>query len=691
MSETFAFQSDINQLLSLIINAFYSNKDVFLRELVSNASDALDKIRFMSLTNKTVLHDNTELEIQIIPDKEKKTLTILDTGIGMTKNDLINNLGVIAKSGTKEFIEKLAQSDQALSLIGQFGCGAYSAFLVANKVTFISKHNDDEQYVWESEAGGTFTITKDEIYPSLGRGTAIILHMKDDQLEYLEEAKIREIVKKHSEFISYPIKLEVEKEIEKQGDNENKEDIDGTVEAVEDDENTPLPKRVKIKELQVINTQKPVWMRKPEEVTKEEYAEFYKAISNDWEEHLAVKHFSVEGQLDFKAVLYVPQRLPFDFMEGNKKPKNIKLYVRRVFIMDDCEYLFPEYFSFIKGVVDSDDLPLNVSREMLQQNKILKVIKKNLIKRVIEMFNEIAENKEDYAKFWEHFGRNIKWAVHEDQTNREKLLELVRFKSSKSQSELTTLKDYITRMPADQKHIYYITGENQKSVENSPFIEKLKSRNYEVLYMVEPIDEYMVQNIREFQDKTFKCASKEGLDMGENEDEKQHFEELKKNNEDLCKKLKTILGDKVAKVVISERIVDTPCVLVTDEYGLSGNMERILKTQALRKNPMMDHMRTNRILEINVEHPIICSIKQSMIIDTDNEKQYVSDLVNLLFEVSLINSGFSLEDSSSFSKRIFNIINASLSLDDNNTSMPELDNSLPVDNDLQEVSMEQVD
>jgi len=615
--ETFAFQAEIAQLMSLIINTFYSNKEIFLRELISNSSDALDKIRYESLTDASKLEAEKELHIKIVPDVDAKTLTLIDTGIGMTKADMINNLGTIAKSGTKGFMEALSAGAD-ISMIGQFGVGFYSAYLVADKVTVHSKHNDDEQYVWESSAGGSFTIRADTGEP-MGRGTKIVLHMKEDQTEFLEEKKVKEIVKKHSQFIGYPIRLLVQKERskevsddeadeeKKEGEEEKKEDepkiedVGSDDEADKDDKDKKKKKTIKEKytEDEELNKTKPIWTRSPDDISSEEYGEFYKSLTNDWEEHLAVKHFSVEGQLEFRALLFIPKRAPFDLFENKKGKNNIKLYVRRVFIMDNCEDLIPEYLNFAKGVVDSEDLPLNISREMLQQNKILKVIRKNLVKKVLELIEEIAEDKDNFKKFYEQFSKNLV------------------------------------------------------------------------------------------------SVTKEGLELPQDEEEKKKQEADKEKFEGLCKVMKDILDKKVEKVVVSNRLVSSPCCIVTSQYGWTANMERIMKAQALRDTSTMGYMAAKKHLEINPDHSIVENLRQRA--EADKNDKSVKDLVLLLFETALLSSGFSLEDPAVHAKRIHRMIKLGLGIDEEEDAV-EVDAAgddsemPPLEGDAEDASrMEEVD
>ncbi|XP_004408189.1 PREDICTED: heat shock protein HSP 90-beta isoform X2 [Odobenus rosmarus divergens] len=660
--ETFAFQAEIAQLMSLIINTFYSNKEIFLRELISNASDALDKIRYESLTDPSKLDSGKELKIDI-------------------------------------------------SMIGQFGVGFYSAYLVAEKVVVITKHNDDEQYAWESSAGGSFTVRADHGEP-IGRGTKVILHLKEDQTEYLEERRVKEVVKKHSQFIGYPITLYLEKEREKEiSDDEAEEEKGEKEEEDKDDEEKPKiedvgsdeeddsgkdkkKKTKKIKEKYIdqeeLSKTKPIWT----DITQEEYGEFYKSLTNDWEDHLAVKHFSVEGQLEFRALLFIPRRAPFDLFENKKKKNNIKLYVRRVFIMDSCDELIPEYLNFIRGVVDSEDLPLNISREMLQQSKILKVIRKNIVKKCLELFSELAEDKENYKKFYEAFSKNLKLGIHEDSTNRRRLSELLRYHTSQSGDEMTSLSEYVSRMKETQKSIYYITGESKEQVANSAFVERVRKRGFEVVYMTEPIDEYCVQQLKEFDGKSLVSVTKEGLELPEDEEEKKKMEESKAKFENLCKLMKEILDKKVEKVTISNRLVSSPCCIVTSTYGWTANMERIMKAQALRDNSTMGYMMAKKHLEINPDHPIVETLRQKA--EADKNDKAVKDLVVLLFETALLSSGFSLEDPQTHSNRIYRMIKLGLGIDEDEVTAEEPsaavpDEIPPLEGDEDASRMEEVD
>ncbi len=707
MTETFEFQAEINQLMSLIINAFYSNKDIFLRELISNSSDALDKMRHFGLTNKEALDNEPDLYIHLRVDKEAQLISIIDTGIGMTKEDLINNLGTIARSGTKNFMETLSEGKGDMSLIGQFGVGFYSAYLVADNVKVTTKHNDsDKVLVWESNAGGSFTISELEDEFEIKRGTKIDLHIKEDQMDYLNDQKMQEIVKKHSAYTGYPISywktiteqkevpdedaVEDEPEKSEVEDESEKSEVEGEVE----DEPEKKQKMKKITETRnewsLINNQKPIWTRKSDDVSKEEYEAFYKSLTNDWNTCEKWSHFQVEGQLEFTGLLYVPKQAPMEMFDKTKKLTNIKLYVRRVFITDDCTELIPEYLNFVKGLVDSEDLPLNVSREILQQNKIIKVIKKNLVKKCFEMFDSLSEDKESYKSFYNNYSKNLKLGIHEDSTNRTKLMNLMRYKSAKK--DFISIEDYCSDMPEGQKSIYYITGESVETVQNSPFVEAVKKRGYDVLFMTDAIDEYAVQQMKEYthDEKQFKLLNitKEGMDIDPvGEEDVTAFKKT-------CEYVKETLGDLVEKVSLSNRITDSPCILVTGEYGWSANMERIMKAQALGNNQTMSFMGGKKSMEINKDHVIIKEIKRR--VDETKTEKTTKDLVLLMFEGAVLASGFSLKDPQQFNKRIINMIQLGLSLDDpdddasTEPAEPASDEPAQIE-EIEESKMEEVD
>lgn len=671
-AEKHEFQAEVNRMMKLIINSLYRNKEIFLRELISNASDALDKIRLLSLTNPDVLNSAQDLSIRIKADKDNHILHIIDTGIGMTKQDLINNLGTIARSGTAEFLQKMmdsaASAEQQQDLIGQFGVGFYSSFLVADRVVVTTKNNDDKQYIWESDSG-SFSIVEDPRGDTLGRGTQISLHLKEEAHNFLEPDTLKKLVQKYSQFINFDIYLWQSKTetVEEPVEEETKEKTteDGAVE--EEKEEKPKTKSVEktVWDWEKINQMKPIWMRKPAEVTEQEYKDFYKSITKDFEEPLAHVHFVAEGEVTFKAILYVPKSLSHDaFQNYGKTEENIKLYVRRVFITDDFQDMLPKYLSFIRGIVDSDDLPLNVSRETLQHHKLLKVIKKKLVRKVLDMLKKIAP--EIYDKFWKEYSTNLKLGVMEDPSNRNRLAKLLRFHSSHDAEKQTTLSSYVERMKEKQDSVFYVAGTSRKELETSPFVERLLKKGYEVLYLTEPVDEYCIQAMPEFEGKKFQNVAKEGLKLEEGEKSKESFEALQKTFEPLTNWLKDKgLKDKIEKAVISQRLTSSPSALVASAYGWSGNMERIMKSQAYAKarDPTQEfYFNQKKTFEINPRHPVVKELLKR--VESDAEDPVAKSTAELLFETATLRSGYSLQDQVGFASRIESILRKSLNLNE---------------------------
>ncbi|ELU00023.1 hypothetical protein CAPTEDRAFT_159587 [Capitella teleta] len=670
-AEKHTFQAEVDRMMKLIINSLYKNKEIFLRELISNASDALDKIRFMALTDKEALSATDEMSIKIKADRDNHVLHITDTGVGMTKADLINNLGTIAKSGTSDFLSSVgdAQSQQEMTdLIGQFGVGFYSAFLVADRVVVTTKHNDDDQYIWESDSA-SFSISKDPRGNTLERGTTISLHLKEEAHIFLEQFKINELVSKYSQFINFDIYLwdsktiteteEVEEEEPAEEASDDEED-DGKVEEEEEEKEAKTVEKT-VWDWVMMNEAKPIWTRKTAEISDEEYNEFYKSFSKDSSDPMAHTHFTAEGEVTFKSILYIPKTSPSDmFQSYGKKLDMIKMYVRRVFITDNFEDMMPKYLSFIRGVVDSDDLPLNVSRETLQQHKLLKVIKKKLVRKSLDMIKKISD--EAYEAFWKEYSTNIKLGVIEDHSNRTRLAKLLRFRSSNDEEKLTSLADYIERMKDKQEHIYFNAGTSRAEVEASPFVERLLKKGYEVLYLTEPVDEYCIQNLPEFEGKKFQNVAKEGLSLDKSEKAKAAKEALETEFEPLMKWMKEdALKDKIEKAVISERLTESPCALVASSYGWSGNMERIMKAQAYQKaddTSSTFYANQKKTLEVNVRHPLVKELKERM--ETDKDDQTTKDLAEVLFETATLRSGYTLQDTAAFAGRIERMLRLSV-------------------------------
>lgn len=683
-SETFEFQAEVNRLMDIIINSLYKKKEIFLRELISNASDALDKIRFLAVSMGGVLGETKELEIKISFNEELKTLTIRDTGIGMNKADLVANLGTVAKSGTTNFVEALSEG-QDVSLIGQFGVGFYSVYLVADKVRVVSKKYDDDQYIWESTADAQFTVAKDPRGDTLGRGTEITLFLKDDAHDFCKQDTLEELVTKYSEFITFPIKLykktqevvEVEDESEESDESEGEDDTEDELKV--DEEVSAKTEKVDVWDWHRLNSNTAIWAREKEDVSNEEYQNFFTAIASkksddgrppaSYGEALTWIHFKAEGEVEFKSILYVPTESGGLYDDYNNRKAGIRLYVRKVLIQEDFEELLPKYLNFIKGVVDSDDLPLNVSRETLQQHKILKVMAKKLVRKVLEMLRKLseqpAEEGEDdtpYMKFYYVFARSIKMGVIEDTANRHKISKLLRFQTSTSDGAYRSLDEYVSNMAEWQKAIYYVAGETLESVEKSPFVEKAKAKGVEVLYLVDAIDEYCFQHMGEFDGNKLQSLSKEGVKFGDEDEEviKKRTQAYKDMFKPLTRYLKDLFGSKIGKVTVSNRLDSTPAVIVTGQYGHSANMERIMRAQTFADPTALKTMAAQRVLELNPRHPLIVELGNAAESSPDDER--TKDLAWLLYDTALLGSGFAQEDLELFTARMYRTMANSLNV-----------------------------
>jgi HSP90 family molecular chaperone len=695
------FQAEVTKVLDILINSLYTTRAIFLREIISNASDALDKIRFQYLTEpKEPKNDAGEaptMDIRIRVDKDKRTFYMRDGGVGMTQDDLSANLGSLGSSGTKRFLEKMKESNDA-NFIGQFGVGFYSVFLVSSKIKVASKHDSsDKHWVWESTGDGQYYLYEDPRGNTLGRGTELEMELKDDADEFLENDKIKEAIHKYSEFIHFPIFIETIKyeqvKKDKPAEDEEKkdeksEDEEGEVkDEKEEEKKEEATETIQKKDWELVNENKPIWTRSPSEVTEAEYNKFYKAITKDYEDPLYYTHFTAEGEVQFKSILFIPGRAPHNIYDTQIVQANIRLYVRRVFITDEFKDLLPRYLNFVKGIVDSDDLPLNVSREVLQESRILKIIKKKLMRKVLKMIQDIADNdkrlekeelekkdgKEDteekkgededeerkegkllkevtYPKFYEEFGKSLKLGMIEDGTNRGKLTKLMRYKSSKSEDKVTSFEEYVDRMPESQKNIYFLAGESISKIKQSPVLEDALSRGVEVIYMVDAIDEYVVGHITDFSGKKLVNLAKD-FKWEDNDEQAQKIEKGRKiKYEPLTKWFKDLIGEKVTKVVITRRKTSEPVLLSSPQHGITANMARIMKGQTLgEKNPSAE-ADAKRVLELNHLHPLVDEIFKR--IKTDEKDKVAEDTAWVLFDTAALQNNFDVSDATLFAKRI---------------------------------------
>lgn len=671
--ETHRFDAKMDDLLGLLINSVYSSRDYFLRELISNANDANDKWRLKCDAEGRQIDE--ELSIRIVPNKAAGTLTIIDKGVGMTKGDLVNYLGSIANSGTKEFrqaqaLESKGKGDMS-ALIGQFGLGFYAAFLVADQVDVISRTEEDGQHIWSSRGPGGFVVAPHH-GESIGQGTHVILHIDEKYKEYLEERKIEDVVKTHSMFIEYPIYLqvEVERDAPEEPAGEPKEGAEDEAEKIEEVKDEPSDeieelkdaeepkgekprKKVKVIEDKHLNSQKPLWARNPKDkanpITHEEYAAFYKALTNDWEDHFAVNHSHIEGDVELQLLLFIPKRPPFNMFEKNAKRDNIKLYVQNVLVSSTMEDGVSEWMSFVKGVVGSKDLPINVSRETLQaKDKVMRLIKRMLTKKVLEMIKDLAAREDEYKKFYENFASSLKFAIHTEKGDlSQKMAKFLRYETSKS-SKPISFDEYVARMKPEQKQIYVITGMKREDVVASPFLEAFSE--YEVIYMWEPMDEFVLQNLPKYEGVEFQRITSEGVEIP---GEKKLEEDVVKSFEDFLKGVKGVLGDDVDKVVLSNHLKKNACAVTSGKYAYSAMMEQIMRAQPGGDvNPMLTGgFMTRKNFELNLESPVVLDLKRKY--EEDKEGVAFKDGVRVIFETSLLDCGYSVKNLSAYTSKVF--------------------------------------
>lgn len=712
--EAHQYQAEVTRLMDIIINSLYTQRDVFLRELISNAVDALEKARFLSISDKSVTEEKAELDIHLECDPKQKVLSICDSGVGMTKQDLISNLGTVAKSGTSNFLEALANNNNDVNLIGQFGVGFYSAFLVADRVTVVSKNRDDDQYIWESSADAKYYVAKDPRGNTLKRGTCVLLHLKDDATEFMDEYRLKDLISRYSQFMSYPIYLKVTKKVkeevpveeeEAEKTDEKKDDVD-IKEEDEEKEKKPKTKTVEkeVQEWEQVNQQKAIWLRPKEEITEAEYTDFYKSLTKDWSEPLIHMHFSAEGEVEFKALLFIPKRSPADvFTQYFGKQTSIKLYVRRVLVADVFDDLLPKYLHFVRGVVDSDDLPLNVSREQLQQHKILNIISKKIVRKTLDtirkMYLDSNKSKEelqkkleaetdedkkkeiqkkmdepsDFTKFYREFSRNLMLGCYEDDANRTRIAKVLQFYSSHNTREPVSLEKYIQNMPEGQTSIYYAAGDNLDHLMTQPQMQIFAKKGYEVLFLLESMDEPCVQRLGDFEGKKFESIQKGNVTIDETADEKKRFKRVSKLYEPLLKWLKNSLGPRVTKVEVSRRLVDAPCAVVASQWGYSAQMEKVMKTQTFADPMHMKMMQGQKVFEINPHHKVMQYLLTKVKEGEDKMGEEETAIAQQLFDAAMLASGFDVEKPTDLAALLYKGLANQVGIDAENPIEEELE------------------